>query len=256
VEEDGTDERHRVLRGQGPEDPGPEILRPVLDALRGAPCSTSAIEPRVQRRVMDRLRRRLEEEGHPAPDQEDEEAEASTTPRPHAPEGAGALAAAPASSYAHLASTEPFDLPAELRGQAGKLPFKDPSEVPRIPRTAQSARAPATLGGTAPMTADEIAQAKARAALPFTGATESSSGAGAVSFPQLQLHAYAWLCAQLSAHPGAEEQILALYQVPDRRSREALDAHWKEAFITQPGAWQQFSRLLMEYGPKAREQRR
>jgi hypothetical protein len=230
--------------------PEPEILRPVLDALRGAPRSTSAIEQRVQRRVMDRLRRRLEEEGHPAPDQEDEEAEASTTPKPHAPKGA------PASSYAHLASTEPFELPAELRGQAGKLPFKDPSEVPRIPRTAQSARAPATLGDTAPLTADMIARAKARAALPFTSATESSSGAGAVSFPQLELHEYAWLCAQLNAHPDAEERILALYHVPNRRSRAALDAHWREAFITEPGVWQQFSRLLVEYGPKAREQRR
>ncbi len=184
-------EVERWLYLDGPE---PELLRPLLDALRTPPVSTPADEERRSRAILARIDAYLPPAEEPEP------------PPPPPPLTVTALA---------------LEIPPEVRAQLGRLPFRAP-----LPADAEKVRTLQTpvmrrpgYGETAPVGDDAIE--KARTALPFAGST-----APAPSAPQLTLEQHASLSSEIQRGAGAGGGGAGA--VPDHgggeaRHRSALD---------------------------------
>lgn len=127
---------------------------------------------------------------------------------------------------------------------AEKWPFGLPPPPPPIPpapvrpavKTMQTPVVPNKLGQTADLGGT---LQKMVAAVPFDG---SSTGAGAVPFPNLSTLEYCQYSAELVAYPTHVAVIRTRYRVLSDASHAALDAHWRQHFADNPEEW-----------PKARE---
>jgi hypothetical protein len=139
-----------------------------------------------------------------------------------------------------------LELPAEVREQLGRLPFKSAAEAQAAGKAAaRTMQVPVMRRGhgeTVPIGDDSIA--KAVAALPFVGNTV---GAGVVALPQLTVEQYASLRAELSVWPERAGEILRRYQVVNEAARRALDEHWEAWLARQPEPRAVFERALAAY---------
>jgi hypothetical protein len=137
----------------------------------------------------------------------------------------------------YAASTKPRPAPAP--GEA--VPVAEAGVTVRSPLLQDAAPAPGLPGPGA------------RAVLPFVSNTADNQ---VVPFPELTIHQYASLRAELAVHPEAEARILPLYQVFSKPSLDALHAHWQELLLLRPAMRAEFAQLFAEYVPVARVQRR
>ena len=133
------------------------------------------------------------------------------------------------------------EIPAEVREQMGRLPFKPPAPGTELTRTMQVPMLNPRQGETVPLGDDSIA--KAVAALPFAGNTV---GAALVSYPRLSLEAYASLRAELSLGPERSAEILPRYHMMNEAARRALDEHWQIELAASPEARATFDKLLAD----------
>jgi hypothetical protein len=134
------------------------------------------------------------------------------------------------------------EVPAELRAQMGRLPFKPRAPGPELARTMQVPVHNPRRGETAPIGDDSIE--KAVAALPFA---RSTVGAALVLFPRLSLERYASLRAELSIWPERSAEILRRYHVMNEAARRALEEHWENELAASPEARATFDKGLAEY---------
>ena len=126
------------------------------------------------------------------------------------------------------------EIPAELREQMGRLPFKAPSPGSALARTMKVPVLNLLQGQTAPIRYDAIAKT---AALPFA---DSTVGAAIVPFPDLTLRQYASLRAELSACPEQWADIRRRYGVTSAPAHRALDEHWRTELDASPESRAQF----------------
>jgi hypothetical protein len=135
-----------------------------------------------------------------------------------------------------------LDIPAELREQMGRLPFKPRAPGTELAWTMQVPVLNQSQGRTAPLADDSIA--KAVAALPFVGNTV---GAAPVPVPRLPLETYASLRAELSLWPERLAEILPRYHVINEAARRTLEEHWERELAASPEARATFDKALAEY---------
>jgi hypothetical protein len=135
-----------------------------------------------------------------------------------------------------------LDVPAELREQMGRLPFRPGAPGTELARTMQVPVRSRSQGETVPLGDDSIA--KAVAALPFAGNTV---GAALVPFPRLPLEAYASLRAELSIGPERSAEILPRYHVMNEAAQRALEEHWEVELAVSPEARATFDKRFAEY---------
>jgi hypothetical protein len=144
----------------------------------------------------------------------------------------------------------PLPIPAELREQLARLPFKPPTPGNELARTMKTPVLDPRKGETTPLGDDSIA--KAVAALPFVRA---SIGAGVVSFPRLSIQQYASLRAELAVLPSQSGEILRRYHVMNEAAHRALLEHWQAELDASPEARATFEKDLASYAAWLRAQR-
>jgi hypothetical protein len=67
-----------------------------------------------------------------------------------------------------------------------------------------------------------------------------------VSVPDLTVEQFAGLVIELEAYPARKAEILELYAIPSEASWRAVDASWKDRFISDPALRQRWTKLLGE----------
>jgi hypothetical protein len=67
-----------------------------------------------------------------------------------------------------------------------------------------------------------------------------------VSVPDLTVEQFAGLVIELEAYPGRRTEILELYAIPSDASWRAVDALWKDRFISDPVLRQRWMKILGE----------
>ena len=217
--------------------PEPESIRPLLDALRELPPSTPEDKQRMARRLSEKLDAEFARKGEPSVATAATSARAPGDARePRPPEGR------PVEDLTTTALV--LEIPAEVREQMGRLPFKPRAPGTELTRTMQVPVLNPRQGETAPLGDDSIA--KAVAALPFAGNTV---GAALVSYPRLSLEAYASLRAELSLGPERSAEILPRYHMMNEAARRALDEHWQIELAASPEARATFDKLLADFMP-------
>jgi hypothetical protein len=248
--------------------PEPEHIRPLLDALRDLPPSTPEDKERRMRRLFEKLDAELARKGEPpvataatsarAPGERRVGEDGATVRSPSFDERPAAPPPAePPSLPVDAREPRPpngrppenltttavvLEIPAELREQMGRLPFKPRAPGTELARTMQVPTLNPRQGETAPLGDDSIA--KAVAVLPFAGNTV---GAALVLFPRLSLEAYASLRAELSLWPERSAEILPRYHVMNEAACRALDEHWQIELAASPEARATFDKLLADY---------
>ena len=105
-------------------------------------------------------------------------------------------------------------------------------------------------GLTAPIGDDAIP--KAAPLLPFGG---SAVGAAIVPIPQLTLHEYASLRAELSVSPERTDAILREYRVMNPAVRGALEEHWRAELAASPEMRATFEQAFARYAEWLRSQK-
>jgi hypothetical protein len=133
-------------------------------------------------------------------------------------------------------------IPAEVREQLGRLPFKAPTPENELARTKPVPVFNPRLGETKPLGDDFMA--KAGAALPFVS---PSGGAGDAAFPRLSLREYASLRAELSRWPARSDEIRARYHMTSKAAERALEEHWQAELAASPAAQAMFEKDLADY---------
>ena len=141
-----------------------------------------------------------------------------------------------------LTITSVFEIPAELREQLGKLPFKPLAPGLAVAQTMNVPVMNRYQGLTVPDGDDSIA--KAAAVLPFPDTTVDT---GLVPFPRLSLEQYASLRAELSVWPERSIQILSRYYVMVDTERDALEKHWQTQLAASPEMRATFEKALADY---------
>ena len=142
------------------------------------------------------------------------------------------------------------EIPAELREQMGKLPFKPLAPELALARTMKVPVMNRFQGETAPLQDDVIA--KAAPALPFV---RNTNGAGVAPFPQLTLEQYASLRATLWVWPEWSAEILRQYHVRDEGVHWVLNEHWSRQLAASPETRATFEKALADYTAWLRTQR-
>jgi hypothetical protein len=255
--------------------PAPELLRPLLGALRDRPPPTPEAKERGARQFFEKLDAMLSRRQEAAGREEGQARDAPIAPgariapsAPSAPPNAErrravdaatarsptfadrsdtspkAEPSAPEASGARaterVVGTEPVpDLPAAFWEKLGRLPFRPASSVPAVERTMPIPVMGRGQGETAPIREDSIA--KAVRALPFAGNTV---GAAIVLIRPLNLAQYASLRAELAVSPERRGEILPKYHVPNEAARWALDEHWAERLRGNGEEWAAFERAV------------
>ena len=142
-----------------------------------------------------------------------------------------------------------LEVPAELREQMARWPFKPRAPGPELARTMKSPAPNWRQGETAPLGDDSVAKAVA-AVLPFVPV-----GAAPVPFPRLSLEAYASVRAELSLWPERSAEILPRYHVMNEAAQTALEEHWQRELAASPEARATFEKDLASYTAWLRAQR-
>jgi hypothetical protein len=210
---------------------------PALAALGLSRSAWEAIDDAYLRLLSDDLRAGREERPRLYKARCDQEIAARGGVAPPAP-ALAAPTALPAYAPAPAAlrgTAEAVDLPAIVRAQMGKLPFKPAAEAEApagagkkgIAKTMQTPVMPG-LKGTLPLGSDAIQRAVA--AVPFAGSAPSAS----VPFPRLKVRQYVSLRVDLANGPQQRAEILRRYGVPSEASFQALEAHWREQVAARP----------------------
>ena len=224
--------------------PEPESIRPLLDALRELPPSTPEDKQRMARRLFEKLDAELARMGEPSVATAATAATSAQAPAepPSPPVDAREARPPEGRPVEDLTTTAlALELPAEVREQMGRLPFKPRAPGTELTRTMKVPVLNPRQGETVPLGDDSIA--KAVAALPFAGNTV---GPALVSYPRLSLQAYASLRAELSLWPERSAEILPRYHVMNEAARRALDEHWQIELAASPEARATFDKLLAD----------
>jgi hypothetical protein len=251
--------------------PEPACVRPLLDALRDRPPPTpqdretasrrffatldGAVErgdDRVSGEVLREQAERRVVEGESterSPVRVPEVDERRVEPSAPAVVDRGGGAAVPGvRAPASVKSTAPLlDLPAEVREQLARLPFKPeaPGQAPKV-KTLQAAVMPRKgHGETAPIGDESIV--KARAVLPFARSLAAAAVVPVAAFPELTLQQYASLRSELAVWPDRSGEILGRYGVRDEAARAALDEHWGRRMAGESEVRAAFVRLLTDF---------
>jgi hypothetical protein len=248
--------------------PVPEHIRALLDALRDPPPETPEDKERSLRRSCERLDEQLARQGEPsvgtagasarAPGEREMGEEGATVRSPSLDERPAAPPPAePPSLPVDAREPRPaegrpaedlkitsvaLDIPAELREQMGRLPFRPRAPGTELAWTMQVPVPDWQKGETTPLGDDSIT--KAGAALPFAGNTV---GAAPVPVPRLPLETYASLRAELLLWPERSAEILPRYHVINEAARRALEEHWERELAASPEARATFDKALAEY---------
>jgi hypothetical protein len=263
------------------DDPEPEPIQSLPDTWSGLPSESPEEEAAMARQLFEKLDATLARRGEPkgaaasaaAPLAQaegerqaveegltlrsptfDERAVAAPPAEPIAPAPpADAREAKPARGGAIEAlkiTMLALPIPAELREQLGRLPFKAPAAGSELARTLKVPVLNPKQGLTLPLGDDSIE--KTVEALPFPG---SKVGAAVLPLPRLSLDEYASLRAELSLGSTRPGEVLRRYQGMNEAARRALEEHWELELARSPEARAMFEMALADRTASLRAQR-
>jgi len=171
-----------------------------------------------------------------SPEQSAADLSAAALPAPPAMAPAPPVDAGPRAPSA-FAITKPSQDDLALEARKYTLPFNPSPPVPPpgqgVARTTELSVVGRVQGETRPLTGS-----------PLTGSTV---GAGAGSFPTLNVKQYASFCTDLAFWPAHAAQTFHKYGVRDEAARAAMDEEWRTQFAKLPTLWAEFAQARAEY---------